>query len=165
MDSLVMFAKARFSPAKFSKTQIAWGHRPSKFVGASSVCYLFPALPLLFCCAPGSFSQFYSATFIVQTLFSFLSDYVYSGIHCVVHGLDRTLASLLTLRMLLFAAGAVNMYWATLAVVPLSCFVLSKGASSRGDYNSYVTWHSLWHVTSGTLLVVTVWLASAGNNC
>ena len=165
MDSLVTFLKALLNPSKFNKTQISWGHRPSKFVGASSGCYLLPALPLIFCCAPGSFSQFYSAAFVVQTVFSFLSDYVYSGIHCVVHGLDRTLASLLTLRMLLFAAGAVNLSWATLAVVPLSCFFLSKSASSRGDYNSYVAWHSLWHVTSGTLVAVTVWLASAGHNC
>jgi hypothetical protein len=165
MGSLIIFAKALFTPSKFNKTQITWGHLPNSCVGASSACYLFPALSLLVCCAPGRFPQFYSAAFVLQTLFSFLSDYLYSGIHCIVHGLDRTLASLLTLRMLLFAAGSVSLYWATLAVVPLCCFVKSKRASSLGDYEAYVFWHSLWHFSSGSLVAVTVWLASAGNNC
>ena len=119
----------------FRATAVPWKQR-SAILGCSSACYCLLVRE--------------HWMWAVQAGVTFLSDYVYSGVPHVTHGIDRWLSTFMALRLVVLTKR--YMY---LAVIPFYCFYQSKRALANRDYRAYVLYHTLWHV-SGPLLATAV---------
>ena len=137
-----------------AESSLPWGNRRDVWVGGSSWFFVLPV-------GAGG-----PATFFVQAVASFGADYVWTGLPCCVHLLDRWLASFHLVLVILTAAGALPgqvvapvPWWGILLLLaaPLSCFMLSKCASKRGDFVSYRVWHTLWHLAAPVAIVYVYW--------
>ena len=125
----------------------------SVLVGASSYCYMLPALALL----RARTRLIEAACWTVQANVSFLADYVYVQEASYVHAVDRWGAT--GLLVLNVAHGlrnlppvkppSVTLTYAAGAVAAVSCLALSRNVVSDG---MFPTFHALWHLV-GALTV------------
>ena len=81
----------------FNKTSLRWKYK-SKWVGYSSVCYIFPAILLK------EHHAMFRLVWIIQAIVSYASDYKWSGVTHWSHGIDRIWATVLVLTTMIIAS-------------------------------------------------------------
>lgn len=138
-----------------------WNCRRSRLIGFSCLMYLLPGL-CLFCSSANSNSDSNSSMklresylWIFVTMFSFLSDYVFSGqrhIWCVraVHLADRWLASAAFFlqciyNLPLWFCISVSTGVLGLVLICMCCYIKYLGGIAR-RYREYALAHTTWHI-------------------
>jgi len=140
-------AKNIFSP----KTTLPFVHQ-SSLLGLSCFSYLIPI--------PWLSADIFKAAMVLQSILSFLGDYVYAGRTSYTHCMDRILASFLTTFFIGRAFNHLTFITSVvLSILPLICLYLGKKAVINKDMESYAIWHSLWHLVGALCLT---YLASVG---
>ena len=124
-------------------------------VGLSCLCILWPACVLAF-----HGVRLWSIVLVLQTLTAVMSDHVNTGRDSLWHPIDKWLASTNTVVMILFGSSVISPRAALLlAVVPLTCFYQALRGTHTNDFNRFVRWHCLWHVTAAG---IASWLLHTG---
>ena len=119
----------------WTSTALPWKTR-SKWVGYSCACYAILA--------------HVHWIYAVQAVVGYLSDYVHAGRPHVTHGIDRWLSTALVLHI------AWHMGWyAFLGVIPAGFMYAGMRAVRRRDWEGYVLYHTMWHV-SGPLIAAAI---------
>mmetsp|Transcript_27287 Transcript_27287/g.44433 ORF Transcript_27287/g.44433 Transcript_27287/m.44433 type:complete len:181 (-) Transcript_27287:575-1117(-) len=117
----------------------------SLLVGVSCFSFLLPAF---FC---GSLPL--SFAWVLQTIFSFLADFVYFGIPSVFHGIDRvcaiTMVSFTVIAALIWFPSDLKIMVPPLFFVCTIFLCKSKVAAKRGEESNYFKSHSAWHFLAG----------------
>jgi len=111
------------------------------------------ALPAFF--APSPDREFW----ILQGFLSVWADYFEIHHRSIVHGLDRSFATCMLIRVLVLCAMTLRpLPVLVAAVVPLACYSRSASSKVLRNINGWKCWHGWWHVT-GSLLVSGAWSA------
>lgn len=120
-----------------------WPER-SKWVGYSALAYVLPSFFVrgwtLAACA-------FRAIWLVQAAFVFSSDYAWATDVHVLHGIDRWLATLLTLYMMYVTVRYSSIWYLVVGIIPLYSIYMSKIAARTQDWNLYVVSQTVWHIT------------------
>jgi len=119
--------------------------------GCSGLLFCLPA----FFCKSNRLEQF---NWVLQALLSVMADYVYIGTDSWIHGIDRFFATTNTFAIIARAAFALNSNAITIALIPISAFVLANRAKEQLDLKGWIFYHFLWHVTASVAVTVTVHL-------
>ena len=135
---------------RFSRqSSLPWGHKPSRYIGASCFLFLLP-IPLLLraCCT-------ISACLLgIVAITSYLSDHVYTGIPSYAHTVDRIFAPLAFLSNCYSTYRTCGIYWASVSLLAFQCHIWANYYVKKGMYNKFVLWHCLWHIVGvGSILV------------
>ena len=147
MDRVIRIFKEHLGliTTKFTKANHPWDKK-SKWVGYTAFFYL---LPIFFIKDTGKWTTFYKIMWAVQTLFVFSSDYVFGNPKDTpVHGIDRLLATTMTLSMIVITLKHYSIWFAFAgAFFPVYFVYLSKVYTEKKDWDKYVFYQSAWHVT------------------
>lgn len=127
----------------FNKTSLPWKLIKSKFIGFSSMCYMIPAFLL-------NGSTFIlimiKIIWIFQAIVSYYSDYIYSGITHISHGIDRWVSSILVFIMIIIATIIINPIEYLLFLIPIFFLQMGKYCAKNNKWNGYVFYHTGWHI-------------------
>lgn len=117
---------------------------------------VFFALPMLFC----QQNRYEQAWWILQAITSVLADYFYIHTLSAWHGVDRIVAQLSLLGLVVRGFFFLKL-WAICALVslPVSCFALATQAKDQGDISRWHWCHCLWHIFAPIGCMVGVYLA------
>lgn len=131
------------------QSSLPWGHRRSKLIGSTCFAFLLPIPLLLKSCCP--FAAFMLA---VVTVSSFSSDYVYTGVESRSHLLDRALAPVALITNIYAIYGLFGPIWPLLSVIAVKCHIIAMYYSKHNNYQKFVIFHSLWHLTGVGLILL-----------
>lgn len=129
----------------FTRANHPW-NKSSKWVGYTAIFYL---LPILFIKDTNIWTTLYKVMWAVQTIFVFSSDFVFGNPKDTpVHGIDRLLATTMTLSMIVITLKYYSIWFALAgAFFPVYFVYLSKVYTAKKDWDKYVFYQSAWHVT------------------
>jgi hypothetical protein len=138
---------------EFRSSGLPWsGHEcRSVIAGGSGVLYCLPAL---FC----SSNPLEQCIWLTQALISVMADYVYVGGDSWIHGIDRFFATANTFVVIFRAALGLKIITTTIAVIPISTFILANRSKQLMDLQGWIYFHFLWHITSSIAVAFTVHL-------
>ena len=138
---------------EFRSSGLPWsGHEcRSVIAGGSGVLYCLPAL---FC----SSNPLEQCIWLTQALISVMADYVYVGGDSWIHGIDRFFATANTFVVIFRAALGLKIITTTIAVIPISTFILANRSKQLMDLQGWIYFHFLWHLTSSIAVAFTVHL-------
>lgn len=122
----ILCHQVRLMTQQCTCTSLPWTHK-STWIGFSAMFYLAPM-----------FVSKQRASWALQALLCFASDYWWAGIPHVSHGMDRWFATYMVLA---------NFPASPWAMLPLMFLFRSKRAVKQRKYNEYVFNHVLWHFT------------------
>ena len=116
----------------------------------------FFALPLFFC----NQNRYEQAWWMLQAFTSVLADYFYIHTRSAWHGIDRIVAQLSLLGLVLRGFFFIK-FWAVLLLVslPVSCFSLATQAKDQNDIARWHWCHCLWHIVAPIGCMVGVYLS------
>ena len=146
-------AQARGMTEEFNNSGLPWtGHEcRSVIAGGSGVLYCLPA----FFCKNNHIEQ---CVWFTQALISVTADYVYVGRNSWIHGIDRFFATANTLAVIFRAIFGLKIITVTLAIIPISCFILANRSKHQLDLQGWIFYHFLWHLTGSVIVAFTVYL-------
>ncbi|GAB5359353.1 hypothetical protein AAMO2058_000536800 [Amorphochlora amoebiformis] len=122
----------------------------SRWAGLSGYMYALPALATPFLWEKG--------VWILQALLSVTADYYYVNDIHMVHGVDRIFATYNTIRMILIVAACMPMWTVVFALIPLSFYYHGALAKKNIDVQSWIFYHTLWHISGGLLCAIFTYL-------
>ena len=117
----------------------------SIIAGGTGIMY---ALPALVC--PTWWEK---SLWFVQAICSVVADYFEIHHKSYWHGIDRCVATMMTIRAIVICATILRPWIALIALVPLSFYVGSSRAKKSKNLEAWKRSHCGWHV-SGSLLVL-----------
>lgn len=143
--------------ADFCKNGLPWEGQKcrSKIAGLSGILYALPALV-----AVGH--PYDQIMWTVQAMLSILADYCYICQDSFWHGVDRYFAIFNAVTIVWRVSVVLSWHIAFLMIIPMGCFVGASRAKDQRDLDSWHVWHCLWHVSSGPLVGVVVYMI---HNC
>ena len=129
----------------FKKSNHPW-NRVSKWVGYTAIFYL---LPIFYIKNTNKWTSFYKLMWIIQTIFVFSSDYGWGNSYPnIIHGIDRLLATSMTLSMIFITIKYYNILYAIIgSFLPIYFIYQCKVATAKKDWDKYVFNQTLWHIT------------------
>eukprot|EP00526_Cylindrotheca_closterium_P015014 CAMPEP_0113632654 /NCGR_PEP_ID=MMETSP0017_2-20120614/16979_1 /TAXON_ID=2856 /ORGANISM="Cylindrotheca closterium" /LENGTH=274 /DNA_ID=CAMNT_0000543231 /DNA_START=184 /DNA_END=1005 /DNA_ORIENTATION=+ /assembly_acc=CAM_ASM_000147 len=115
----------------------------------------FFALPMLFC----NQNRYEQAWWVLQATTSVLADYFYIHTRSAWHGIDRIVAQLSLLGLVVRAYFFVKL-WAVAMLVslPVCCFTLATRAKDHNDISRWHWCHCLWHIVAPIGCMIGVYL-------
>jgi hypothetical protein len=151
--SKVAKTQVRGMTEEFRSSGLPWsGHEcRSLIAGGSGVLYCLPAL---FC----NSNPLEQSIWLTQALISVMADYVYVGGDSWIHGIDRFFATANTFVVIFRAALGLKIITTTIAVIPISTFILANRSKQLMDLQGWIYFHFLWHLTSSIAVAFTVHL-------
>eukprot|EP00532_Pseudo-nitzschia_australis_P004113 CAMPEP_0168182742 /NCGR_PEP_ID=MMETSP0139_2-20121125/12057_1 /TAXON_ID=44445 /ORGANISM="Pseudo-nitzschia australis, Strain 10249 10 AB" /LENGTH=278 /DNA_ID=CAMNT_0008103695 /DNA_START=199 /DNA_END=1032 /DNA_ORIENTATION=- len=147
--------QARGLTKEFRSCGLPWKGDQCRSVisGGSGVLFCLPA----FYCRSNRLEQ---CLWFTQALLSVMADYVYVGNESWIHGIDRIFATVNTIAMITRGAFGLKTITTTIAVIPLSAFILANRSKQQRDLQGWIFYHFLWHLTASIILAVVVHLLS-----
>eukprot|EP00536_Pseudo-nitzschia_multiseries_P010242 jgi/Psemu1/242788/estExt_Genewise1.C_3060014 len=141
---------------EFQSSGLPWKGPQCRSVisGCSGVLFCLP----VFFCKNSRLDQF---NWVVQALLSVMADYVCIVGDSWVHGVDRFFATANLLAIITRAVFALNITALTMAVIPVSTFILANRAKQQLDLQGWIFYHFLWHLTASAAVTVTMHLLFA----
>lgn len=121
----------------------------SILAGGSGVLYCLPA----FFCKSNRTEQ---CVWLMQALLSVMADYVYVDKDSCIHGIDRFFATANAVAIISRAAYGLNTMIATLAIIPLSTFVLANRSKQQLNVQRWIYYHFLWHLTGSICIAFVI---------
>lgn len=116
----------------------------------------FFALPMLFC----QQNRYEQAWWILQAMTSVMADYFYIHTRSAWHGVDRIVAQLSLLGLVLRAYFFVELWAVALLVaLPVSCFTLATRAKDQNEISRWHWCHCLWHIVAPIGCMIGVYLS------
>ena len=132
------------------KTKLPWRDRRSSIVGASCWLLAVPSFMLQYqypTTAGTLTGRCFQFAWIVTAAASFSSDYYWSGIDSFAHTVDTFLAAFMLIAMGILFLTNLRPEYALLGGIPVLCFYHSKKAQMNLNWNGYVVYHSVWHLS------------------
>ena len=113
---------------------------PPRFAGLSSIAFLIPALV----------DKHLFIPLLVQTVVSYMSDYVTCGRTSYWHALDRVYAKVMFAYVVRLCTKYHGLYPTLVSMLPaLVFYILARFAVGRNDIKAYNVFHGGWHIAIG----------------
>lgn len=125
---------------EYCNTNIPWKeNRQSILAGYSGMFYLCPCFYI-------QSSFFYYIPWIIQAIVSVMADYYYINTPGYIHGIDRWVATLMTIGMMYYTFYKMSLNGIIIIVPPLLLYTIANQKKKEHDYDSWVIYHFLWHL-------------------
>ena len=124
----------------------------SLIAGGTGVLY---ALPALACPSAGE-----KCLWAMQATCSVAADYFNIHHPSYWHGLDRVVATLMTLRAIVLVSLSLRPWVIVFAMVPLSWFFAGSRAKKADDLEAWKRCHCGWHISGSLIVLITTSLTN-----
>ena len=124
----------------YCNTNIPWKeNRQSILAGYSGIFYLLPCFYI-----QPSFLNY--TPWIIQAIISIMANYYYINTPGYIHGIDRWVATLMTIGMMYYTFYKMGLNGIVIVVPPLALYTTANQKKKENDYDSWVIYHFLWHL-------------------